>query len=148
MKTALVARGRQRGISLVEVMVSVLVVTVGMLGAVAMQATALRNNQGSFERTQTSIVTQGIYDAMRTNLAGVAAGSYNTGGLVCTAPAANSLANSDIARWVGNLQTQINPGTCGSILCAANACTVKVQWDDSRAVGGSSTHSITMRAQL
>lgn len=138
----------QRGVSLIEVLVSLLIVTVGMLGAVALQATALRNNQGSFERTQTSILTQGIFDAMRTNLPGVSANGYNTGGMVCVAPAAANLATSDIARWVNNLHAQINPGACGAIQCAAGVCTVSVQWDDSRATGGSSAQTITVRAQL
>jgi type IV pilus assembly protein PilV len=139
---------RQRGVSLIEVLVSVLVVTIGVLGAAALQATALRNNQGSYERTQTSILTQGIYDAMRANLVGVAANSYNTGGWVCTAPATGTLANSDIARWINTLHQQIHSGTCGSIQCAANACTVRVRWDDSRATGGDAGAIIEMRAQL
>jgi type IV pilus assembly protein PilV len=143
------AAGRyQRGVSLVEVLVSVLVVTIGLLGAVALQATALRNNQGSYERTQTSILAQGIFDAMRANLAGVNGNGYNTGGWVCEAPAANSLAGSDIARWIGNLHEQIHPGACGSIACVGGVCTVGVRWDDSRATGGSATQAVTMRAQL
>ncbi len=141
-------RHAQRGVSLVEVLVSVLIVTIGLLGAVALQANALRNNQGSFERTQTSILTQGIFDAMRANLAGVTANSYNTGGMVCVAPAAGTLATSDIARWVNNLHAQINPGACGSIRCAGGVCTVSVQWDDSRATGGSDAQTISVRAQL
>jgi type IV pilus assembly protein PilV len=142
------AARRQRGVSLIEVLVSVLVVSVGMLGAVALQATALRNNQGSYERTQTSILTQGIFDAMRANLAGVTANSYDTGGWVCAAPAAAGLASSDIARWIGNLHEQIHPGACGRIECASGACTVSVRWDDSRATGGLAAQVIAMRAQL
>lgn len=138
----------QRGVGLIEVLVSVLVVSIGLLGAAGLQATALRNNQGSYERTQTSILTQGIYDAMRSNVAGVTAGNYNTAGFVCTAPANASLASSDIGRWVGSLQQQIHAGACGSIACAARACTVQVRWDDSRATGGLAAQVIEMRAQL
>ena len=141
-------RRRQRGVSLIEVLVSVLVVTTGLLGAAALQATALRNNQGSYERTQTSILTQGMFDAMRANLAGVNANSYNTGGWVCTAPDPASLANSDIARWVNSLKTQIHSGACGSISCTAGACTVGVRWDDSRATGGAAAQVVSMKAQL
>ena len=139
---------RQHGVSLVEVLVSVVVVALGLLGAVALQATALRNNQGAYERTQTSILTQGIFDAMRANLPGVASGSYNTDDWVCTAPNATTLASRDIARWVNNLHSQIHPGACGSIACTANACTVGVRWDDSRATQGSSAQQITLEAQL
>ena len=141
-------RKLQGGVSLIEVLVSILVVTTGLLGAAALQATALRNNQGSYERTQTSILTQGMFDAMRANLAGVNANSYNTGGWVCTAPDPAGLANSDIARWINTLQTQIHSGACGSINCTTGACTVSVRWDDSRATGGSSAQVISMKAQL
>lgn len=141
-------RASQRGVSLIEVMVSVLIVTLGLLGAAALQATALRNNQGSYERTQTSILTQGIFDAMRANLAAVNANRYNTGGYICTAPIASSLAGSDIARWIGTLKTQIHSGACGSISCSAGACTVGVRWDDSRATGGATAQVVSMQAQL
>jgi type IV pilus assembly protein PilV len=139
---------RQHGVSLVEVLVSVVVVSLGLLGAVALQATALRNNQGSYERTQSSILTQGIFDAMRANLSAVTSGGYNTGDWVCTAPSANSLASRDIARWVNSLHGQIHPGACGSISCTANACTVSVRWDDSRATQGATDQRVTLKAQL
>lgn len=142
------AAGRQRGVSLVEVMVSVLVVSTGLLGAAAMQASALRNNQGSYERTQSAILTQGMLDAMRANMAGVAANSYNSADWVCTAPAAGSLAGSDIARWIGTVKSQINADACGHIACAAGVCTVRVRWDDSRATGGATQQIVTTRAQL
>ena len=148
-KTTVLRRARrQAGVSLVEVMVSVLVVTLGMLGAAALQASAMRNNQGSYERTQTSILTQGILDAMRANLVAVNATSYNTGEWVCSAGAPASLAASDISHWVSTLKTQINADACGRIECAAGVCSVSVRWDDSRATGGSSAQVITTRAQL
>ena len=137
-----------RGVSLVEVLVSVVIVTIGLLGAAALQANALRNNQGSYERTQTSILTQGIFDAMRANLPGVTANGYNTNGFVCAAPGAGGLAGSDIDRWIGNLQQQIHPGACGSIECNGRDCTVRVRWDDSRVAGGNAAHQMAMRSQL
>ena len=139
---------RQAGFSLIEVLVSVLVVTTGLLGAAALQASALRNNQGSYERTQTTILTQGVFDAMRANLAGVNASAYNTNGWICTAPTASGLASKDIGRWLGSLQTQIHSGACGNIQCAVGACTVGVRWDDSRATGGASAQVVSMKAQL
>lgn len=141
------ARG-QRGVGLIEVLVSVLVVTLGLLGAAALQASALRNNQSSYERTQSSILSQAIFDAMRANLVDVAANAYNTSGYVCTPPVAAGLANSDKARWITTLQQQIHSGACGEIVCATSACTVRVRWDDSRAAGGSSAQVIELRAQL
>jgi type IV pilus assembly protein PilV len=142
-------RRLQGGMSLIEVLVSVLVVSTGLLGAAALTASAMRNNQGSYERTQSSILTQGIFEAMRANLAAVNASSYNTDGWVCAVAAdPASLAARDIARWVGTVKTQINADACGRIVCASGACTVSVRWDDSRSTGGASAQVISTRAQL
>lgn len=141
-------KSKQRGVGLIEVLVSVVIVTLGMLGAAALQASALRNNQGSYERTQSAILTQGILDAMRANLNGVVANQYDTSGYVCTAPTGAALADADLARWIGNVQQQLNPGACGSIDCNVQACTVRVRWDDSRATGGNAAQVVESRAQL
>ncbi|HNT38294.1 MAG TPA: type IV pilus modification protein PilV [Rubrivivax sp.] len=143
------ARRKQRGVGLIEVLVSVVVAGIGLLGAAALQASALRNNQGAYERTQTTILTQDIFDAMRANLAGVITGAYNSGGWVCSAPTNASLASSDVGRWIVNLQRQINSSACGQIACtAARDCTVQVRWDDSRATDGDSAQTLALRAQL
>ena len=52
---------------MIEVLVAVLVMGIGLLGVAAMQATALRNNQSALERTQATIQTYSILDAMRAN---------------------------------------------------------------------------------
>ena len=129
----------QRGTSLLEVLISVLIMGVGMLGIAAMQATALRNSQGSTERSQAVMSSYAIIDAMRANRDQALAGGYNTGGWECAAPAAGSLAENDRARWLLSLRTTIvdNPAddaVCGRIDCTTSPgiCVVDVQWDESR----------------
>jgi type IV pilus assembly protein PilV len=137
-----------RGVSLIEVLVSILLVTLGVLGASAMQTVALRNNQSSYEGTQSTILMQGLLDAMRANPKGVAAGSYNTGGWQCTAPTGATLHTSDLARWGNGLRDQINPSACGQVVCTTGACTISVRWDDSRGTAGSATKTVTTLVQL
>jgi type IV pilus assembly protein PilV len=128
----------RQGVGLIEVLVSVLVVSVGLLGAAAMQAASLRNNQGSYDHAQSTVATQAILDAMRSNPAGVTAGSYNTVGFVCTAPTTSNLATRDLARWITGMQATMGPSACGSVTCnGAGECVVRVRWDDSRSSGGS-----------
>lgn len=137
-----------RGVSLLEVLVSVLVLSIGMLGAASLQANAMRGSQGSWERTQISILSQSIFDGMRANTAGLTVGAYVTGGWVCTPGVASTLASSDVSRWIGNLRTQVGPSACGRISCSGRTCTVGVRWDDARLGGGSSTQLLEMKAQL
>lgn len=126
------------GVSLIEVLISVLVMGIGMLGIAAMQATALRNNQSALERSQAVIQSYTILDAMRANLDGVRDGEYNMA-MTCDEPATGSLSENDIAQWIRDLKTTMGDSdtTCGQIDCDAdNICTVTVQWDDTRGSGG------------
>lgn len=68
---------RQRGFTLIEVMIAVLVLSIGLLGLAGLQVTALRNNQTAFLRTQAAILSGDIIERMRANQAGVTAGAYD-----------------------------------------------------------------------
>lgn len=127
----------QRGVTLLEVMISVLILGIGMLGIAAMQTTALRNSQSSFERSQAVMHSYAIIDAMRANRVAALAGEYNVG-MTCIAPAAGTLSQNDLREWVISMQTGMGGGdtTCGSVNCDGGVCTVIVQWDDSRATDG------------
>jgi len=122
----------QRGVSLIEVMISVLIMGIGMLGVAALQATALRNNQSSFERSQVVVGTTGVLDAMRANVTAARNGNYNMG-MTCTAPTGTSQVVVDQRNFLNSLQAIMGPTACGSISCNATTCRVTVQWDDSRA---------------
>lgn len=139
---------RPHGGTLVEVLVSVLVLSIGLLGAAALQVTGLRNNQSNYEHAQMTVLTQGMLDAMRGNLAGVTAGQYELAAWTCNAPAAGTLAATDLAQWIGNVQAQINAGACGRVTCTGRDCTVGVRWDDSRATGGAATQVFEIRSRL
>lgn len=141
-------RRRAGGASLIEVLVSVVVVSIGLLGAAALLSSALRNNQASYERSQMTVLGQGMLDAMRANLTGVDAGSYQKTSYMCTAPGGTGLASADIARWIDDLHAQINPSACGSIECVARQCTVSIRWDDSRGTGGSSASVYAIVSRL
>ena len=128
-------RGGQQGYSLIEVLISVLILGIGLLGIAALQTTALRNGQSSMERSQAVIQTYAVLDAMRANRDAALAGSYNTGGWECSAPTDAGLANNDRAAWIAALKDAMGDDdtTCGSIACNNGLCTVGVRWDDSRA---------------
>jgi type IV pilus assembly protein PilV len=138
----------ERGATLIEVLVSVLVLAVGLLGAAALQASALRNNQSNYERAQMTVLAQGMLDAMRNNVAAVDAGSYQLAGWTCAAPAGAGLANADLGRWMTDMQGQIHGGACGRINCVARVCTVGLRWDDSRATAGSAALVVEIVSRL
>ena len=60
----------QRGVSLLEVLITVLVLSVGLLGLAALQATGTKFNHGAYLRTQATALAYEMSDRMRTNIDG------------------------------------------------------------------------------
>jgi type IV pilus assembly protein PilV len=118
--------------SLIEILVAVVILSVGLLGLVALQAKALRNNQSSFERTSAVLLTYSIVDRIRANPTQFAAGSYTIA--MGAAPASSGLANVDLTAWRADILAALGTGASGSVNCAANVCTIAIQWDDTRGI--------------
>lgn len=139
--TGVTARRKQQGASLLEVLISVLILGIGMLGIAALQATALRNSQSSLDQSQAVIQSYAILDALRVNREQFA--GYNlTVESGCDVPTGGGgLAGADLQRWVGDLKGALGSSACGGVSCAAVAggsagdadCTITVRWNDSRA---------------
>lgn len=129
-------RRHQRGAGLIEVLVAVLVMGVGLLGIAAMQATALRNNQSALERTQATIQTYSILDAMRANKTAASAGGYDLARTCVTPTATGTLAELDKRQWFLGMKNAMgdDTGTCATIARGANNIfTITIEWNDSRA---------------
>lgn len=136
------------GVSLIEVLISVLIMGIGMLGIAAMQATALRNNQSALDRSQAVVQSYTILDAMRANRAVALEGGYNTA-MTCEAPGSGGLVGNDIDAWLQSLKASMGPAACGSIDCDANdVCTVTVQWDESNLKDGSDEQQFATVTQI
>tara|TARA_R110000823_G_scaffold147571_1_gene278055 strand:+ start:348 stop:887 length:540 start_codon:yes stop_codon:yes gene_type:complete len=70
--------GRQSGMTLIEILVTVLVLAVGLLGMASLTVGSLKNNQGAFLRTQATILAYDMADRMRSNTAEAISGSYDS----------------------------------------------------------------------
>lgn len=138
---------RERGFTLIEVMVAVIVLSIGLLGLAALQTTGLRNNHSAYYRSQATFLAYDIADRMRANRAAAIAGNYDLA-LSATPSGGSTLAAADQVEWIDSLGT-ILPGGDGSIAVnsASGAATVVVQWNDERA-GGSAAQQFTMQTQL
>lgn len=128
----------QRGSSLLEVLIAVVVMAVGMLGIAALQAVTLRNTNSSAGRSQAVIHIYSAMDTLRLNRDAALAGQFNVGDFTCAAAEAADDDETDYSvfnGWLTDLQRDF-PGACGRMTCDGTTCEVGVQWDDSRATGG------------
>lgn len=128
---------RQGGFTLIEMLVAVLILSVGLLGLAGLQALSLRNNVSAAQRSVATVAANDILDRMRANRAKALAGSYNTAwtdtGSATDCDSGSTRATRDVNCWLVNLATELPDGD-GMITCtsATGICEVIVRWNDSR----------------
>ena len=144
----------QGGTSLMEVLVSLLVLSGGMLGMASVQTVSLRNNQTAYYRTQATSLSLDMVERMRANITAVQNGNYNDVAGAATAACFTAagctsvqMANQDVLDWSAQVVAALPGGA--SVVCidstgddgtpAANACdgigrvyAIKIWWDDDR----------------
>lgn len=143
------ALGRiQRGFTLIEILVTLFILAIGLLGLAGLMFEGMRNNQGAYLRTQASILAYDMADRMRANSAQAAAyRSFTTVGATTTIPACASQATGcspsdqadvDLVEWTRQLQgvggdMAMVPGGSGSIQfdAATSVYTISIQWQEA-----------------
>jgi type IV pilus assembly protein PilV len=136
---------KQTGMSMVEVLVAIVVVSLGLLGLAGMQATGLKNNFSAHSRAQAMQYAQDMLDRMRTNRVAALAGNYDLA-LAAAAPACAGAISCDQADWMADVATL--PAGDASIVTAGGLTTITVQWDDSRAGGAGAVGNIILETEL
>lgn len=133
------------GFTLIEVLVSIVIVSFGLLGVAGLLSTGLKSTQGSLQRTQASLLAYDMADRMRMNRDAARNGHYRT-----SAPPTptNAIAVSDKVAWHGAVAELLPSGVGTVTMPATNFYSISVQWDDSKVVGGSATQSFVLRGEL
>ena len=133
----------QRGFTLLEVLIALLILSIGLLGLAALQTISLRSNEMASMRTAATHLAYDITDRMRANPGrtapddppyfGVADQEYL---LAAGTPptATDSVAENDLVEWYTEVARL--PGGRASITqcgaCAEPTYTITVQWNESR----------------
>jgi type IV pilus assembly protein PilV len=134
-------RTKGLGFTLIEVLVSILLMGVGLLGMVALQLQGLSNTNNSYFRTQAILLATDIIERMRANQAGIDDNLYNaidTSGSTPSNPGgcasgctSAQLAAQDIYEWnqLFTSSAPTIPGATGTVTAAgSNEFTVIISW--------------------
>jgi type IV pilus assembly protein PilV len=126
---------RARGFSLIEVLITILIFAVGLLGMAALQAVSMRSNQSANFRTQATALAYMIIDRMHANADAIARGEYlaDLEAGDCSAGPADGDATAvyDITEWHQQLACQLPDGQ-GAIWSQADGVHVQITWTDAR----------------
>jgi type IV pilus assembly protein PilV len=143
---------KQTGFTLLEVLVAIIVLSVGLLGLAGLMATSMRNNHSAYQRTQAAWLAYDVVDRMRVNRKDALVNDYDVPIGSATIATPSTLANADINGWKTTLANSLPVGD-GSVAVTVNAAgvasvTVIVQWDDTRGTGGVSNQQFRVDTQL
>jgi type IV pilus assembly protein PilV len=158
------------GVSLIEVLVSMLIVSVGVLGVTGMQLVSLHQNQSAMLRTEALMLGNDIIDRMHANPAmdysPIVFASTLPNAVNCTTNVCSptQMADYDIAVWKCSINSTLDPATktshrvCvdldvvgslpdgeASISKAGTVYHITVQWLDDRS---GARRDISLRAQV
>lgn len=120
-----------RGLTLIEILVAVLVVSVGLLGLAGLQAGALQQNHTAYTRTQVSNLAADITDRMRANRERAEAGDYDID-FDESAPTGSTVAASDLRGWRDLIDDVLPRGTGAVTVNGNDEVTVRICWLDTR----------------
>lgn len=125
---------KQAGLSLLEVLVTIVILSLGILGVSGLQVTGMKNSHSALLRAQAAQYAYDMADRMRVNRAAALAGDYNLA-LADPKPTGTTLPDADRAGWL--TQVESLPAGDGSIaVTAAGVATVVVQWSEAALGGG------------
>ena len=136
---------KTNGFTIIEVLITMVILSIGVLGLGLLQLTAMQNTQGGYLRSQAAILAYDIIDSMRANIPAVTAGNYGLAFNAATPAAADcyglaancttlQMASSDLNRWRTVLATYMPSGN-GQVATVAlgggtTQVTVAVVWID------------------
>ena len=150
---------RQHGISIVESLVALVVLSVGMLGIASLYIASLKADRSALVRTQAVNLAIDIADRIRSNRAGkddYATSSYGSGatskgclGKTCTSA---EIAEDDLYLWQDNIKKYLPNGATGAVAYVEavsktdpNRYTITVEWPEQ---GSTEKSKTTMVVEL
>lgn len=124
---------RQNGATLIEVLIAVVVLSIGLLGLAGLQVTSVQSNHSAYQRSQATLLANDLADRMRANRTEALTNAYLTD--YPTSSSNNAVtgtqAAKDKAEWLNSLARALPNGT-GKVEKSGTLVIIHIRWNDNR----------------
>ena len=124
----------QRGMTLVEAMIALLVISVGLLGIASLQLTAMSQNTSSLNHSKAVWLAYNMYDRIIANndqfdnYNGIDSDNNYNGDCMANTCTPAQMITADADEWTSLLDEL--PGGEGTVIANADGLVITVMWDD------------------
>ncbi|MES1191012.1 MAG: type IV pilus modification protein PilV [Steroidobacter sp.] len=141
-----------KGLSLVEILVTLVIISVGLLGAAALHLTSIKNGYDSSSRSRATWLANYIADRMRANESDAEQLNYNVAFSGPIAATANSTTTTDITEWKTQIKDLLGGNGDGSITVTQVGsdfvASVIIQWNERGPNGGTAANPTQLQVQF
>ncbi|KOR28301.1 hypothetical protein TI04_11325 [Achromatium sp. WMS2] len=140
------------GFTIIEILIALMILSVGVLGAMSLQITAIKMSAVSGYRARAVDLSYAILDIIRASddISAYAVTKPNPIPTCSTnlVPSGN-IVEQDVEAWQNNIACSL-PSGVGSITVSGRTVTVTIEWDQSREENSSSlsTQNVTMSTSI
>jgi type IV pilus assembly protein PilV len=120
---------KARGFTLIEVLVTLLVVSFGLLGFASLLTKSVVSNRQSYARSQASLLAYDVIERMRVNRAAALNGAYSIA--IGSSPSGGTPAGDDLVDWKANVSNFLPQGDGAVSVDATGSISITLEWDDN-----------------
>lgn len=134
-------RLQQRGATLIEVLITVVVLSVGLVAMATLQLDAIKLNNDALLRSKAVNLANSLIDRARSNPVAARAGGYNIA-LTASAPTGTGQPDTDLREWLTQVANELPAGDgSAGVSTAGNLAELMVQvcWDEDRSGNAAQT---------
>ncbi len=129
---------KNAGFTLIEILIAMLVLSVGLIGMAGLQASGLKNNVGAYKRSQATLLAYDLADRMRANVQGAntyttvlpSAAAAQASCLTLAGCTAAQMAQNDLFEWNAAINSILTAATATINVDATGTYTITLAWDD------------------
>ena len=147
-RTTVRQRNEQSGFSMLEVLVSILVLSIGAIGAAGMQVAALKDSGSANSRYRAASLAGAMADTLRADRTVAITESTDFVSSVATG-SCTATALTPVKRWQNQIACELPGGKGGvDVDGYTKRAIVTVEWNDSRGNAGSSAQQFKLETRL